>query len=237
MKKLITAADIRQSALSGVKTVEYTRAGNVITPEAYEVARELGVALVEAGSVSEVKTYTSCGVKPNLFPLTDPIIPAGISPEMLRQIRLAVIAQLPSGSVPESLIDQLVAKVISEQNMQTKAVESAPRVLCIGAKDIHLEPFPGHAQVGIADLIGVPHGSSMAGGIMAWDNYAFNWLLNYDEVDYIIEGELHLSCKGELTIARAGDVLFIPKGSPVEFATPTHVKFFYAASPADWQNQ
>ncbi|MEA7543799.1 cupin domain-containing protein, partial [Salmonella enterica subsp. enterica serovar Montevideo] len=42
------------------------------------------------------------------------------------------------------------------------------------------------------------------------------WTLNYDEIDMVLEGELHVRHEGETMIAKAGDVMFIPKGSSIE---------------------
>lgn len=51
----------------------------------------------------------------------------------------------------------------------------------------------------------------------------------------ILEGELHVRHEGETMIAKAGDVMFIPKGSSIEFGTPSTVKFLYGW-PANWQS-
>ena len=90
--------------------------------------------------------------------------------------------------------------------------------------------------VGLTDLVTDQDGSSMAAGFMQWDNAFFPWTLNYDEIDMILEGELHVRHEGETMIAKAGDVMFIPKGSSIEFGTPSTVKFLYVAWPANWQS-
>ena len=40
---------------------------------------------------------------------------------------------------------------------------------------------------------------------------------------------------GKPVLGKPGDVLFIPKGSAIEFGTPSAVRFFYVTYPADWQ--
>jgi ethanolamine utilization protein EutQ (cupin superfamily) len=35
-------------------------------------------------------------------------------------------------------------------------------------------------------------------------------------------------------VGKPGDVIFIPKGSAIEFGTPTEVRFLYVAHPANW---
>lgn len=44
----------------------------------------------------------------------------------------------------------------------------------------------------------------MAAGFMQWDNAFFPWTLNYDEIDMILEGELHVRHEGETMIAKPG---------------------------------
>ncbi len=69
----------------------------------------------------------------------------------------------------------------------------------------------------------------MAAGFMQWENAFFPWTLNYDEIDMVLEGELHVRHQGETLVAKAGDVMFIPKGSSIEFGTPSTVRFLYVA--------
>ena len=112
------------------------------------------------------------------------------------------------------------------------------RIKRVGAEDVRLGVFPGAGadkQVGIADVITSADGAPMAAGFMAWSQCFFPWTLDYDEIDLVLEGELHIRCQGQTTVGKPGDVLFIPKGSAIEFGTPSAVRFFYVTYPADWQ--
>ena len=245
MKTLITASVVKAKAQEGARTIPYVKKDFIITPEAFEVAKELGIQLLEQTDTSAIAASPkafSCGIRPNLFPLHDGIgvstVSDGLPAGYIQQVRHAVIAQLPTGSFPEALLDQIILKVIQEQKNAPAAPPTQKEAIhCVDGKTVQLSSFPGHNPVGIADIITGTGGFTMAAGIMAWTNYAFPWTLNYDEVDYIIEGELHLRCNGTLTIARAGDVVSIPKGTTLEFATPSNVKFFYVTYPANWQDQ
>ena len=53
-------------------------------------------------------------------------------------------------------------------------------------------------------------------------------------VDLVLEGILQISIDGRVIEGRAGDVLYIPKGSRIVFATPHRVRVFYVTYPADW---
>ncbi len=70
---------------------------------------------------------------------------------------------------------------------------------------------------------------------MAWSNCFFPWTLDYDEIDLVLEGELHIRHNGQTHVGKAGDVLYIPKGSAIEFGTTSKVRFFYVTYPANWQ--
>jgi ethanolamine utilization protein EutQ len=72
---------------------------------------------------------------------------------------------------------------------------------------------------------------------MALEKGEFPWTLAYDEVDVVLEGELVITRDGKSARARAGDTIFIPKGSSITFGTPEHVRFIYVAFPANWNEQ
>jgi len=90
-------------------------------------------------------------------------------------------------------------------------------------------------NVRLLDLITGRDGSPMTAGIMSWGrDDSFPWTLDYDEVDLVLEGILQISVDGRVVEGRAGDVLYIPKGSRIVFATPHRVRVFYVTYPADW---
>jgi ethanolamine utilization protein EutQ len=92
-------------------------------------------------------------------------------------------------------------------------------------------------KVRLKDVITSADGSSMAAGYMALDKGEFPWTLTYDEVDVVLEGELVITRDGKSVHARAGDTIFIPKGSKITFGTPDYVRFIYVAFPANWNEQ
>jgi ethanolamine utilization protein EutQ len=118
-------------------------------------------------------------------------------------------------------------------------VSTAPGgIKLVKGSDVHLGVFPGAGadkQVGIADVITSADGAPIAAGFMAWSQCFFPWTLDYDEIDLVLEGELHIRCNGQTFVGKAGDVFYIPKGSAIEFGTTTAVRFFYVTYPANWQ--
>ncbi len=55
-----------------------------------------------------------------------------------------------------------------------------------------------------------------------------------NEIDYVLEGVLHLTVGGRVLEGKPGDVLYLPKGSSVTFGTPSRTRIFYVTYPAEW---
>jgi ethanolamine utilization protein EutQ (cupin superfamily) len=58
--------------------------------------------------------------------------------------------------------------------------------------------------------------------------------VTFDEVAYVIEGELHISDGENSFTARKGDVFSVGYGTQLRISVPEYSKVFYAAYPADW---
>lgn len=115
-----------------------------------------------------------------------------------------------------------------------------PPVKLVQGSAVALEPFdhPGPGpdqQVRVKDVITDADGSPMAAGYMSLTAGSFSWQFDYDEVQIITEGELHLGGDGGDRVGRPGDVFYIPKGSHITFGTPTWAKFVYVTYPANWE--
>ena len=231
MKTLISAETIRQSKAGG-QTCLAAGKGVLVTPEARSLAEELGVRLDDGVAAAAAPAAADCA---------DPAMAA---------IRAAVLAKLPADAAnkPE-LVEQIVGKVcLAQKNAAASAppaasAAAAPAAQATGIKlvhssDVHLGVFPGAGtdkQVGIADVITAADGAPIAAGFMAWSQCFFPWTLDYDEIDLVLEGELHIRHNGQTYVGKSGDVLYIPKGSAIEFGTTSAVRFFYVTYPANWQ--
>ena len=117
-------------------------------------------------------------------------------------------------------------------------VTDASGITVVQGSSVALAPFPGAGagkDVRLADFITSRDGSPMAAGVMSWGrDDSFLWKLDYDEIDYVLEGELHVTIDGRVLVAKVGDVVSISKGSRIVFGTPSRVKVFYVTYPADW---
>ncbi len=87
------------------------------------------------------------------------------------------------------------------------------------------------------DLFPLQQAPRLGAGLMEMEDTTFPWTLNYDEMDYVIEGELSIFVGGEKITAGPGEVVYIPKGSSIQFSVSGRARFLYFVYPADWQNQ
>ena len=87
------------------------------------------------------------------------------------------------------------------------------------------------------DVLSVEESPRLGCGIMEMEQTTFPWRLQYDEIDYVMEGKLCIICGDQTVTAAPGEIVFIPKGSAIAFSAPEKARFLYVTYPADWQNQ
>ena len=111
-------------------------------------------------------------------------------------------------------------------------------LVVVRGRSVKLGKFSGAGvdrNIGLTDLVTGADRSPMTAGIMSWGREdSFPWTLDYDEIDYVLEGVLQIRIDGRVLEGRPGDVLYIPKGSKLVFATPSRTRVFYVTYPADW---
>ena len=87
------------------------------------------------------------------------------------------------------------------------------------------------------DLFTLQESPRLGAGIMEMTDTTFPWTLNYDEMDYVVEGRLDILINGDKISAGPGELIYIPKGSAIQFSAAGHARFLYFVYPADWQEQ
>ena len=85
------------------------------------------------------------------------------------------------------------------------------------------------------DLFSLSESPRLGCGLMVMKDTTFDWTLEYDEIDYIIEGRLDVLIDGRKVSAGPGEVLLIPKSSRIQFSVTGEARFLYVTYPADWQ--
>ncbi|MDR3048919.1 MAG: cupin domain-containing protein [Elusimicrobiota bacterium] len=142
----------------------------------------------------------------------------------------------------ESMVRKVLTDIFSKNDdccKETKHIDKSG-ILSVRVPEIKPEPFDTGKKgdkVLLKDLVTLQESPRLAFGVMEMDATDFEWTLNYDEVDYIIEGTLEIIIDGRKVIGNKGDAIFIPKGSPIHFSAPKFARFLYVTYPADWANQ
>ncbi|THF59303.1 ethanolamine utilization acetate kinase EutQ [Pseudothauera rhizosphaerae] len=240
MKQLISADTVRQEHAAGRQRIEAVLPQTIVTAEARATAEKLGV-VIEESVVPQVGAPAPAGSgarTPAAKPGSDDVA----------AIRAAILAKLPPGTVSDAVVDQLIRKAVDEQFAAPAASAAgqggftaqtiADGIKHVDAASVRFGRFEGAgagSQVGLTDVVTSADSSPMAAGYMTWSKCFFPWTLNYDEIDVVLEGELHIRSAGSTVVGRPGDVIFIPRGSAIEFGTPSSVRFLYVTYPADWQ--
>ncbi len=116
---------------------------------------------------------------------------------------------------------------------------SRPAVKVVRGGQVLMQPFAFDVQrpdmnICTTDVITDRDRSPMGAGFMSMEQGSFPWTLNYDEIDIVLEGELVIEVGAESYSGHAGDVIYIPKGTSIRFATPTRCRFVYVTYPANW---
>lgn len=147
--------------------------------------------------------------------------------------------------ITENQLEAIIRKVLLEEMGGRKPPfekhrDEASGVLCVKGSTVKPEPFdtgkPG-TKVFLSDIMTLTESPRLMAGLMEMDHTSFEWTLEYDEVDYIIEGVLEIRI-GEATVrGEQGDIIFIPKGSSISFVSPGKSRFLYVTYPANWAEQ
>ena len=92
---------------------------------------------------------------------------------------------------------------------------------------------PAH-KVYTRDIFTLEESPRLGCGVMEMTDTTFDWTLQYDEIDYVIDGTLSINCNGNTTTAHKGEVILIPKGSQIQFSVEGFSRFLYVTYPANW---
>lgn len=240
MKQLISAADIRKAKSEKQTYLVVPAKDFIITPEAREVAKTEGIELLDVAPVvvaAETPPIAEVAIVTATPSITAPSITAPST--TADSIQAEIESHFPELDANKSAqIQALVAKAMVDFTQ----IPVSPRqinddgIVLVRGSAVKLERFGGVTEhhIGLTDVIGAKDGSNMGVGYMGWENAFFPWTLTYDEVNVVLEGELHVKTASGTTIAKPGEIIFIPKNSQVEFGTPTHVRYVYITYPVEW---
>ena len=228
MKKLITAEEVRQSKKNS--NVIYIDSNTLIMPGAKDLASELGMEIRYCKS--KEKTEEKAEEKKENQDIT--------SNNIERMVKEKLQGITVSDDIV-SLIVKEVVKSVSEANTAPPQIvkECDPSGLrLVRGETVVMERFDtGVAtdKIGIREALNIKECPNLATGFMEFDHSSFDWTLGYDELDYIVEGNMDITVNGKTYHGHAGDIFFIPMNTSITFGTPDYCKFFFTAYPANWQ--
>ncbi|MBL4954783.1 DUF861 domain-containing protein [Neobacillus sp. YIM B02564] len=148
----------------------------------------------------------------------------------------------------KSLLEDLIKKVIAEQldiggiQAINKTVDSSG-VISVSIPTIkvteedRLDTGSKEDIVYTKDIFTLKESPRLGCGVMEMADTTFDWTLKYDEIDYVIEGQLDILVNGKTISAGEGEIIFIPRDSKIQFSVKNHARFLYITYPADWANQ
>ncbi|MBW2513668.1 MAG: hypothetical protein JRE21_03725 [Deltaproteobacteria bacterium] len=219
-KRLITAADIREAAQAGRRTLCTPCDECILTPMARDEATALGISLTDE---------TGKG-------LLDP--PQGLMLEtekVIREVTDLLKSRLPedvSVDSVESIVRDIVEAKLSSKTYQSTPGSIQPANAAHGIRIINsqllAEQKDGSVSIAekasVKNAIGSETGDKLTGGYMVWEKATFNRRVERPEIAVVMEGELHLNVSGTSLIGRPGDMVYFPRGVVVDYSTPSRVK-------------
>ena len=151
-------------------------------------------------------------------------------------------------NIDRSTLEKLIREVIADKlgdchnPLTNHRVQSPSGIMALKVPSIKVSEAdrldtgkPGDI-VYTKDLFSLEESPRLGCGIMEMKETTFDWTLNYDEIDYVIEGSLSIISNGHTVTANAGELILIPKGSVIQFSVPEYARFIYVTYPADWAN-
>jgi ethanolamine utilization protein EutQ len=85
----------------------------------------------------------------------------------------------------------------------------------------------------VTEVTGTSIGTRLGSGFGRFTNAKFPWIVQYDEVLLVLEGQLTVRTEaGDLT-AGPKDCIWLPKGTSVTYVAERAL-LFYAIEPANW---
>lgn len=150
----------------------------------------------------------------------------------MSQVNRSELEALVRKLLLEELAGKASAKNVSKSGVASIALPS----LDVRPED-RLDTGRASDKVYTRDLLSLEESPRLGLGLMTMEDTTFPWHLDYDEVDYVIDGRLDIIVGDEVMSAGPGEILFIPKGSDIQFSVKGKARFIYVTYPADWQNQ
>ena len=135
----------------------------------------------------------------------------------------------------EAIVRQVLGKLMVENDDCPVKKVSVPALTV--TEEHRMDTGNPADRVWTRDLFTLEESPRLGCGLMVMEHTTFPWTLNYDEIDYVVEGQLSILIGGKRVTAGPGEIILIPKGSSIQFSVEDKARFLYFVYPANWQEQ
>ncbi|WDP90303.1 MAG: DUF861 domain-containing protein [Desulfobacter sp.] len=223
MKKVICAKDIDELVKEGGKTL-YVDPKAILTPSAKDAIKKAEIEVVEGPAPA---APAACEAAAPAAAPAAACAEGDISSDMIYK---ALKAMLEKGMLEGMFNDNPAAQPAAPYVSETHG----SGLKLVRGNNVTMEPLdvgvPG-AKVSYQEFVGKGEATTSS-GLLEIENAQFDWELEYEETDYVVEGTMTVTVDGQTFTAKAGDMFFLPKGSKVVMGSPDKCKVFYTTYPA-----
>ena len=135
----------------------------------------------------------------------------------------------------EALVRQVIMKLLGDDDGCPVKKIAVPSLSV--TEEHRMDTGNPNDRVWTRDLFTLEESPRLGCGLMVMEHTTFPWTLNYDEIDYVVEGSLSILIDGKCVTAGPGEIILIPKGSSIQFSVKDKARFLYFVYPANWQEQ
>ncbi len=149
--------------------------------------------------------------------------------------------------INEKIISEIIKKVLAEQlggNLNKekfeRTIDPESGVAVVKTATVKPEKFDTGKEgdkVYLLDAFSLEESPRLGTGVMEMEESSFDWMLRYDEIDYIIDGTLEILIGDRKIVGNKGDIILIPKNTQITFSAPSFARFMYVVYPANWYEQ
>lgn len=136
-------------------------------------------------------------------------------------------------NIEKTELENLVRKIVDEK-LNVSGVKSVNLTEVSVREDDKIDTGNPLHKVYTRDVFTLVESPRLGCGIMEMTDTTFDWNLQYDEIDYVIDGTLSIISNNSVTTANAGEIILIPKGSSIKFSVDGFARFMYVTYPANW---
>lgn len=116
-----------------------------------------------------------------------------------------------------------------------KARGPAPEAL--SPSDVAWESLGLDGVAEVRVMVGPDRSRTIGAGLVRFRDISFEWSLDYDEVLYILAGQVTVEHDGRTVRGSVGDVILLHSGSSVTYRFEGACEAFFATYPVDWEER